>query len=889
MKMRTKLFIGFGVLLLLMFALAGIGLNRMTSIDRSLDDMYKNQYEKLRLISLLKTDVYNLGKNTSNLLLSKDKDSQIKNEEAIQAANSKLNVTMEQVNNAYTTEAEKQIANDILDKSRKYISLQGQIKQLVVNGNMDAAIALRGAQGTELQDDVMTSANNMTRFQENAMNSALKNAKMKNSETVAYTGLLTLIGLFLGGGVMFWILVGLTKGLHMMTGMIRNIETSGSSSSQRIHIASNDEFGDLVRVFNEMTLVIEEKSESERALGKLSSDQAWLKTNLAHMSTMLQGLQDLSGFAFSFIGEVCRMTESSYGAFYVKKELQGQKYLQLYSTYARSSNDQITSNAKLEFGQGLPGQCAQDKKAIFLKEIPPDYVKVSSAFGQIAPLSILIQPILFEDEIVAVYEIASLKTYTELHLELAEQLSESMGILLNNIRGRMKVEELLRISQNLTQELQNQSEELLTHQNELRGSYDKMERQAQELSVASKYKSEFLANMSHELRTPLNSMLILSQLLADNKEGNLTEKQIEYAETVHSSGQELLNLIDDVLDLSKIESGRLDLQRDTVMILEINQSLRRVFLPLAERKGLNLNIRIDEDAPEQIFTDRQRLMQILKNLLSNAIKFTSHGEVKLEIYRDRFQSSMVAFAVEDTGIGISADKHEMIFEAFRQADGTTGRKYGGTGLGLSISREFATLLGGEIQLQSSVGEGSRFTLLLPELSSDFQSEVLKQVATSHESAMLKQTSPPIPVQWGEPSRKISMDLTGKKLLLVVDIRNLYSLSNLLESNGMKVVHAENGIGAIETLKSDPAIDLVIMDVMMPEMDGYQAMRNIREMTQFQKLPIIALTAKVMKEDKEKCIQAGASDYLTKPVQVDQLMSIINLWLFNHSEEGSAKG
>jgi two-component system chemotaxis sensor kinase CheA len=639
-----------------------------------------------------------------------------------------------------------------------------------------------------------------------------------------------------------------------------------------------------------MTLVIEEKSESERALSKLSSDQAWLKTNLAQMSTMLQGQQDLSGFAFSFIGEVCRMTESTFGAFYVKKELKEQKYLQLYSTYAHSANDQITAAEKLEFGQGLLGQSALDKKPIFLNNIPPDYVKVSSAFGEIAPLSLLIQPILFEDEIVAVYEIASLKIYTELHLELAEQLSESLGILLNNIRGRMKVEELLRISQALTQELQNQSEELLTNQNELRGSYDKMERQAQELSIASQYKSEFLANMSHELRTPLNSMLILSQLLADNKEGNLTEKQIEYAETVHNSGQELLNLIDDVLDLSKIESGRLDLQRDSVMILEITQSLRRVFLPLAERKGLNLNIRIHENLPEQIFTDRQRLMQILKNLLSNAIKFTSHGEVKLEIYRDRFRSSMVAFAVEDTGIGISADKHEMIFEAFRQADGTTGRKYGGTGLGLSISREFASLLGGEIHLQSSVGEGSKFTLLLPELSSDFQSEVHKQLASTHESKVLKKTEPTLPAQWEVTSPTNSMDLTGKKLLLVDDdIRNLYSLSNLLESHGMQVVHAENGIGAIDMLKQDPNIDLVIMDVMMPEMDGYQAMRTIRGMAKFKKLPIIALTAKAMKEDKERCIQAGASDYLTKPVQVDQLMTIINLLLFKNSEEGSAKG
>jgi two-component system chemotaxis sensor kinase CheA len=880
MKMRTKLFIGFGILLLLMFALAGIGLNRMTSIDRSLDDMYSNQYEKLKLASNLRVDVILLSKSMADLLLSQDSASITNNEATTQISTEQLVGGLARAKQLYKGEVERQIANEILGKSRKYMNLEDQIRQLVKDGNREAGNSLHAAKGAELQDDLLASVDNMTQHQEAAMNLTLQNTKQNNSLTIAYTGILTLIGLILGGGVMFWILISLTKGLQMVSGMITNVETSGNHRSKKIDIVSNDEFGELARIFNRMALVIEETAESERVLNKLSRDQTWLKSNLAQMSTLLQGQQDLDKFAQTFIGEVCRMTGSSYGAFYIIKKQAGQKFLELHSSYARGENGHIATTQRLSLGEGLPGQCALDHKAIFLHEIPGDYVRISSSFGEIAPLSLLVQPIAFEEEVVAVYEIASLKTYSELDLELAEELSESLGILLNNIRGRMKVEELLRISQGLTQELQSQSEELLTQQNELRDSYDKMERQAQELSIASRYKSEFLANMSHELRTPLSSLLILSQLLADNKEGNLTDKQIEYAESVHTSGQELLNLIDDVLDLSKIESGKLDLQHDSVIIHEITQSLRRVFLPLAERKGLNLNIHINQNLPEHIFTDRQRLMQILKNLLSNAIKFTSKGEIKLDIQRDPFQPSMIAFTVEDTGIGIPQDKHEIIFEAFRQADGTTSRKYGGTGLGLSISRKFAALLGGEIRLESSVGKGSRFTLLLPELSSDYQLDITRQLASSKEIIPLNKAGKVVPVHWDEAALDNKFDLAGKKLLLVDDdIRNVYSLSNLLESYGMQVVHADTGVGAIEVLKQDPEVDLVIMDMMMPEMDGYEAMRSIRTLLEFQAIPIIALTAKAMKEDKEKCIGAGASDYLTKPVQVEQLMSIINVWLF----------
>jgi two-component system chemotaxis sensor kinase CheA len=880
MKMRTKLFISFGVLLLLMFALASIGLNRMMTIDRSLDDLYTHQYEKVKLSSDLRGEINTLTKAIANLLLSEDNNGLTKSLNVMDSSSDKLQKLMDRFANEYADEVEHQIAFSIVTNSQKYISYKDDIRDLLINGNLEEAKNLRMTKGAELQAELLASINNMTAFQENAMNTALQDAKLTNAQTVRYTGILTLVGLIIGGGVMIWILISLTSGLNMVAGMITDVEKNGNKKANRVNIDTNDEFGDLARIFNRMTSELEEIAESERLLSESSKEQALLKSNLVQITTLLQGQLNLFTFAESFIGEVCRMTGSIYGAFYVKEEQKSHKFLKLYANYARSGSAELAVTETLDLGEGLPGQSLLDKKPILLNDIPPGYANSSSAFGQIDPLSLLVQPIYYEEEVVAIFEISSLNPFTKISLELCEQLSDSIGSMLNNIRGRMKVEELLRISQELTEELQSQSEELLAQQNELQCSHDMLARQAAELSIASNYKSEFLANMSHELRTPLNSLLILSQLLADNKEGNLSSKQVEYAETVHSSGQELLKLINDVLDLSKVESGKFDIEMELVVIEEVKRAVRRTFQAIAENKKLDFYIESSEDVPESIRTDYQRLLQIIKNLLSNAFKFTSNGKISLHISRHQNDPSMVAFSVIDTGIGIPTDKQEMIFEAFRQADGTTNRKYGGTGLGLSISREFAHLLGGEIHLESVEGEGSRFTLLLPEHCENIQALARKEAAAAGEFLMNYELDHQLLTRENMVPEGTA-ELEGKKVLLVDDdMRNLYSISNLLESFGIQVVHAVHGIQAIEMLMNEPTVDLVVMDVMMPEMDGYEAIYHIRKLTQFADIPIIALTAKAMREDKEKCISAGASDYLTKPVQADQLLAIINVWLCN---------
>ncbi len=404
-----------------------------------------------------------------------------------------------------------------------------------------------------------------------------------------------------------------------------------------------------------------------------------------------------------------------------------------------------------------------------------------------------------------------------------------------------------------------------------------LEEKAEQLALISKYKSEFLANMSHELRTPLNSLLILAKLLADNKDANLTDKQIEYAKTIHTSGGDLLALINEILDLAKVEAGKMQVEPREIPLSAVQDFVERTFRAVVEEKGLALHIALAPAAPATITTDRQRLQQVLKNLLANAFKFTDHGEVALSIdlapRRMRFGSpslndarQVIAFSVVDTGIGIPKDKHRLIFEAFQQADGTTNRRYGGTGLGLSISREIVKLLGGEIHVESEPGQGSTFTLYLP--------QERERDASPVEAAPLG----PAPA-WSRPVPAAAAQIAGAKVLIIDDdVRNVFALTSFLESLDLEVSYALEGKAGIEALTAHPDVDLVIVDMMMPEMDGYETIKAIRNVPALARLPLLAITAKALPDDRDKCIRAGASDYLSKPVDTERLLELLCRWI-----------
>jgi HAMP domain-containing protein/CheY-like chemotaxis protein/signal transduction histidine kinase len=1069
---------------------------------------------------------------------------------------------------------------------------------------------------------------------------------------------------------------------NSLTAQVRNIAdvatavTKGDLTRQ-ITVEAQGELDELKSNINQMIANLKETTERNQ-------EQDWLKTNLAKFSRMMQGQKDLESVSRLIMSELTPLVSAHHGAFFIMDQEAGMPNLRLIASYAYRARKHVGN--RFAVGEGLVGQAALEKQPILLQNVPDDYIQITSGLGEAPPRNIIVLPVLFEGEVKAVIELASFLPFSQIHQTFLDQLAESIGVVLNMIGASMRTEELLEQSQKLTQELQSQSKELQQQQDELKRSNTELEAQAktlrqseellkeqqeelqqvneeleekasllaeqnqkveqknrevegarlaleekaEQLAVSSKYKSEFLANMSHELRTPLNSLLILAKLLSDNKERNLTPKQVEFSQTIYSSGTDLLNLINDILDLSKVEAGKMELDPAEVPVQDVAAFSHRTFDPVAQQKGLSFTVDIQPGVPQSIYTDGQRLQQVLKNLLSNALKFTERGSVTLTIRKadkgKRFASrsldsaeTVIAFAVEDTGIGIAKDKQQLIFESFQQADGTTSRKFGGTGLGLTISREIARLLGGEIRVDSTPGRGSTFTLFLParyiepetprgddggparrrersdrndrsdrgdrgdswsnaesgnswsrpqssrpapeprrlppstaeaggwergssgaavaeapraveedydqpmsrdalprpdgfdddrdsidegdrvllivendanfckillemarekgfkglaamdgeaglKLAHAFEpdaitldidmpgmdgwavldrlkhhpqtrhipvhiitgvrerqqglksgalaylekpvtkealddsfakissfidksvrrllvveddakqreamieliqhedveitavataEDALRELSTGHfdcmvldlglqgvsgfelletvkanpqvadlpiiiytgkelsqaedtklrkfaETIIVKDVKSPerlldetalflhrVEAKLPEQKRRMLERLhntdavfAGKRVLIVDDdVRNIFSLTSMLEDHGMQVSFAENGKDAVALLRERQDFDLVLMDIMMPEMDGYETTRAIRQVPALKSLPIIALTAKAMKGDREKTIAAGASDYITKPVDTDQLLSLMRVWLY----------
>ncbi|HEY3869275.1 MAG TPA: ATP-binding protein [Actinocrinis sp.] len=575
-------------------------------------------------------------------------------------------------------------------------------------------------------------------------------------------------------------------------------------------------------------------------------------------------------------------------------------------------------------------------KRILITEVPADYIKIASGLGESSPASVVILPVLFEDQVLGVIELASFSRFSDVHLAFFDKFVVTIGVAINTVIADSRTEALLSESQRLAQELQERSNELQRQQAELQRSNAALEEKAHLLATSSRYKSEFLANMSHELRTPLDSLLILARLLADNPEDRLSAQDVEFATTIYQSGRDLLQLINDILDLSKVEAGRMDVRPQSLELAKLLDYVDATFRPLTIDRGLTLEVEVGKGVPKTLFADERRIQQILRNLLSNAVKFTSVGEVRLQVERVEgveveFEQEalrgedVLAFTVRDTGIGIPPDKLDVIFEAFRQADGTTSRKYGGTGLGLSICREIARLLGGEIHASSEVGVGSTFTFYVPRrytgpvpggddgpegppgaLSPYGSDSAAEGVESAESPGVLVRSAPSADADspghgssewlgfgssltdasWNALERlsdlqagRVGRVLSQRRVLIVDDdIRNVYALTHVLGRLGMEISYAENGREGIEFLLGREAVDVVLMDVMMPEMDGYQTLVEVRRHQRFESLPIIALTAKAMPGDREQTIACGASDYVPKPVDLNYLLDVMCKWL-----------
>ncbi|MFJ5831835.1 HAMP domain-containing protein [Streptomyces sp. NPDC093089] len=671
--------------------------------------------------------------------------------------------------------------------------------------------------------------------------------------------------------------------------------------------------------------------ESLRATTRANEEQDWLQTNLARITGLLQGTRGLPEIAELIMAEVPPLVAAQYGAFFLAGD--GERGTELVMTAAYGSPDAPDAPPRrFLLGQSLVGQAARDRRALIVEQLPAGYATIASGTGSGEPSTLLVLPIVVEEQVLGALEFASLRPFTDVRREFLDRFVDSTGAVLSSLVANLRTDELLGQYRRLADELRSRSKELQTRQQELQRSNaelqekaallaqrnkdiesknlvieqarQELEERARQLSRTSLYKSEFLANMSHELRTPLNSLLILARLLAQNGEGNLTEKQIDYAEVIHSAGSDLLQLINDILDLSKVEAGKMDIRHEPFPLRQLTEYLEATFGPVADERRLAYTVTVADDVPAELNSDESRIRQILRNLLSNALKFTDEGRVALTVEHASPDETppmllggppVLAFRITDTGIGIPAGQLRHVFEAFQQGDGTAARRYGGTGLGLSISREVAGLLGGTIEATSSPGHGSTFTFYLP------TSRSLPGTRPSPGGTAPGAAAHPEADADTEPAADPDAERTadsgseagsapgsdagtprtaGHTTLLVVDddARNVFALTEVLEGHGLRVLTADSGRAGLDVLAAHEEVRLVLMDVMMAGMDGYTTIQAIRRMPGRARLPVIVVTAKAMPGDRAEALAAGADDYVSKPVDGEELTDKISAWL-----------
>ncbi|MDB5056439.1 MAG: sensor hybrid histidine kinase [Bacilli bacterium] len=914
MTIKTKLRIAFSIIFLTIVFLLLNSISSIKKLNNSVDDIVNVEYAKVELASTVRNDVNDLGKALRNYILSDSdniKEMQITKINQDRDHGGKALLDLEKMT---SDEQGTLIINHLKIVGADYLTFQQDVINKAKAGSISEASNMLTLDSAKYQLNLYNLVEDLINLNKVSMKKAVEDAKATYRQALIKLLSTAIFYLILGIVLSMMLTKRLTQGLTKVSSVMEGFSKGTYDLSTRLDETLNDEISTVSKAFNQMAASLQQQSSREKEWSLRIEEESWLHESMSKLFTLIQEIDDMQIASERTLSVIMPQLGASFGVLYLTQETEdGTKWLKKMAGYGTNDLEAETHGNTVQFGEGLVGQSAMERKIIQLSDVPPEYYKIQSGLGITAPSEIIIIPLLIGSVLKGVIELANLKKFTKIQIEFLTQMSILFAIHINKIKNKLKIEALYDQSQMIANDLRLQSEELLLQQEELakmnaeleeqtaalevsesqlqlqqldledqnrtlkKTTLD-LERKTQELTDAINYKALFLANMSHELRTPLNSMLILARLLAENKDKNLSTKQVEYASIVYSSGCDLLTLINEILELAKVESKKTELSFERIELQQIVEYVQRNFEPIAQQKGLEFNIIVEKGSPPAFYSDQQRLLQILQNLLSNAFKFTEQGSISFSIVCNGKENDLlqkpnmqwIEFIIRDSGIGIEQAKWDIIFDAFVQADGTTSRKYGGTGLGLSISKEFASLLGGEVLLQSVYGKGSTFTLVIPvevETINPTREENAK-VAVTQENQIINQKSTHI--------RSLE-----NKLILIVDddIRNVFALTNVIESYGLTVLYAENGRDAIEMLAKHAKIDAVLMDIMMPEMDGYETMRQIRKNPKYQDLPIIAVTAKAMKDDKDKCIQAGASDYITKPVDIDQLFSLLKVWLY----------
>ncbi|HZG86112.1 ATP-binding protein [Paenibacillus sp.] len=925
MKISAKLGVGFGSIASTMLLLSALAVGSLSLLEQQVKNITQSQYPKVETAAAIDHDIGVIARSMRNYVLAASETVRTEELRRLEAAEASAVESFETMRQLATDEATAVAVSKLGSVGADYLLYQDQVMDLAQAGRTAEASRLLTEEAGPFQ--ALTQAvDELQSVSRLSVQRAAADAEREFREKSAVLISISLLALTIGGAATFWFSRTVVTGLRRVSGVMNEFASGTMDAAIRVTYRAKDEIGAVAEAFNAMADALQRRHEEGRRWAEANETQLWLHTHLDRLIVSLQQAESVEGLSERLLRELSPVVGAVCGVVYASGA--DDRRYELAGAYAIPAGAASRLRPSLTAEDGLAGLAIATGERQLLRDTKHRELRISSALLDQPASAIYVYPIRGVDQVEAVLEFAVREELTYEQEELIRQLSTRAGLLFNKAKNQHRIASLLRKSQELTEELQQYAEELNAQQEELMQSNAELEEQtaalqqsekllqeqqkrlttmnaelegkaeeaeaanrelekrARQLLAASTYKSEFLANMSHELRTPLNSMLILAKLLSENKEGRLTDKQVEYAATIYSSGNDLLSLINQILDLASVESGKMQIQEEPVPTRDVEDFVRRNFGAIALQKGIELRFESDPDIPVSVLTDPLRLQQILRNLLSNAFKFTERGSVTFAMRRRERggEPPALELAVRDTGIGIPKEKQEHVFDAFVQIDGSIRRKYGGTGLGLSISRELAAMLGGEIRLESEVGKGSAFTLILPirkaaaaarELTEELGA-ALPEIAASAPPIV---PTAPAAASAAEPAEPRMPAFPGRTILIVDDdIRNVFALSSRLESCGVQTLHAENGKAAIEVLEAHEEIDLVLMDVMMPEMDGYEAIRRIRANPVYAELPIITVTAKAMKEDREMSLSAGASDYITKPIDMDRLMTLLAVWL-----------